>query len=142
MPYNKYAKYVFSQEKSMEYVRVRKTDLARNTSEIIRNVLRGQPTIVENHGQPEVIIVDFMDYLVLQAIVHFYSIEKPAQFAPQESLEAELAGLGLQERYNLAMAYYLSKQCDVKRLGELLQTSPVSLSECFKRLDIPLTLSV
>ena len=57
----------------MEYLRVRKTDLARNTSQIIRNVLRGQPTIIENHGQPEVAIVDVIDYLILRALAHFHA---------------------------------------------------------------------
>lgn len=57
----------------MEYMRVRKTDLARNTSQIIRNVLRGQPTVIENHGQPEVAIVDVIDYLILRALAHFHA---------------------------------------------------------------------
>jgi antitoxin (DNA-binding transcriptional repressor) of toxin-antitoxin stability system len=57
----------------MEYVHVRKTDLARNTSQVIRNVLRGQPTLIENHGQPEVTIVGVIDYLILRALAHFHA---------------------------------------------------------------------
>lgn len=125
----------------MEYLHVRKTDLARNTSEIIRNVLRGQPTIIENHGQPEVIILDVMDYLVLRAVTHFYTGQAP-KLAAQEINETEFVGLELQQRYNLAIAYYFSRQCDDKRLAELLQTSLVAIRECFKRLDIPLMFSV
>jgi len=56
----------------MEYVRVRKTDLARNTSRIIRNVLRGQPAVIESHGQPEVAIVDVADYLILRAVARYH----------------------------------------------------------------------
>ena len=61
----------------MEYIRVRKTDLARKTSQVIRNVLRGQPTLIENHGQPEVAIVDVIDYLILRALAHFHAGNLP-----------------------------------------------------------------
>ena len=41
----------------MESVRrVRKTDLARNTHQVIRTVQRGQTAVIESHGRPEVAI--------------------------------------------------------------------------------------
>jgi len=38
----------------MKYVRVRKADLARNTSQIIRNVLREQPAVRDILGYPPI----------------------------------------------------------------------------------------
>jgi len=123
----------------MEYVRVRKTDLARNTSQIIRNVLRGQPTVIENHGQPEVAIVDVIDYLLLRAVTHFHAGD-PRPLDPKGPGEAEFAGLDSQARYNRAMDYYLSEQCSSGRMAELLQIPWADLRERFNRLGVPLFL--
>ena len=122
----------------MEYLRVRKTDLARNTSQIIRNVLRGQPTVIENHGQPEVAIVDVIDYLILRAVAHFHA--GPAKLNPTGPVDEEFTGLSTQERYDQAMAYYLSEQCSTGRMAELLQIPWVDMRERFNRLDVPLFL--
>ena len=123
----------------MEYIRVRKTDLARNTSQVIRNVLRGQPTLIENHGQPEVAIVDVIDYLILRALAHFHAGNLPP-LDPEGPSEAEFSGLELQERYSRAMEYYLSEQCSTGRIAELLQISWIDLRERFNRLGVPLFL--
>jgi antitoxin (DNA-binding transcriptional repressor) of toxin-antitoxin stability system len=123
----------------MEYVRVRKTDLARNTSQIIRNVLRGQPTVIENHGQPEVAIVDVVDYLILRAVAHFHA-GSLAPLDPNGPSDAEFAGLDSQARYNRAMEYYLAEQCSTGRMAELLQISWADLRERFNRLGVPLFL--
>ena len=123
----------------MEYIRVRKTDLARKTSQVIRNVLRGQPTLIENHGQPEVAIVDVIDYLILRALAHFHAGNLPPLDLEGPS-EAEFSGLDLQEGYNRAMEYYLSEQCSTGRMAELLQISWIDLRERFNHLGVPLFL--
>jgi hypothetical protein len=123
----------------MEYMRVRKTDLARKTSQVIRNVLRGQPTLIENHGQPEVAIVDVIDYLILRALAHFHAGNLPP-LDPEGPSEHEFFGLDLQERYNRAREYYLSEQCSTGRMSELLQISWIDLRERFNRLGVPLFL--
>ena len=121
----------------MEYVHVRKTDLARNTSQIIRNVLRGQPTVIENHGQPEAIVVDVIDYLILRALANFHAGNSPA-LDPNGPTDAEFAGFNSQGRYNRAMDYYLGKQCSTGRMAELLQISWADMRERFNRLGVPL----
>lgn len=123
----------------MEYMRVRKTDLARKTSQVIRNVLRGQPTLIENHGQPEVAIVDVIDYLILRALAHFHA-GNLSPLDPEGPSEAEFSELDLQGRYNRAMEYYLSEQCSTGRMAELLQISWIDLRERFNRLGVPLFL--
>jgi hypothetical protein len=123
----------------MEYVRVRKTDLARNTSQIIRNVLRGQPTVIENHGQPEVAIVDVIDYLILRAVAHFHA-GNLVPLDPNGPSDVEFSGLDSQARYNRAMEYYLAEQCSTGRMAELLQISWADMRERFNRLGVPLFL--
>ena len=121
----------------MEYIRVRKTDLARNTSAIIRNVLRGQPAVIENHGQPEVAIVDVIDYLILRAVTHYHGGDRPA-LDPKGPLDAEFSGMSSQARYNRAMDYYLAEECSTGRMAELLQIPWLDMRERFNRLGVPL----
>lgn len=123
----------------MEYVHVRKTELARNTSQIIRNVLRGQPTVIENHGQPEAIVVDVVDYLILRALADYHAGKWPP-LDPDGPRNEEFAGMSAQERYNRAMQYYLSKQCSTGRMAELLEIPWIDLRERFNRLGAPLFL--
>ena len=121
----------------MEYTRVRKTDLARNTSQIIRNVLRGQPAVIENHGQPEVVIVDVIEYLILRAVAHYHAGNRLA-LDPKGPSNAEFSGLTEQNRYNRAMDYYLAEACSTGRMAELLQISWADMRERFNRLGVPL----
>jgi hypothetical protein len=123
----------------MDYAHVRKTDLARNTSQIIRNVMRGQPTVIENHGQAEAIVVDVVDYLILRALANFHAGNSPV-LDPNGPSDPEFAGLSLQERYNRAMDYYLGKQCSTGRMAELLKISWLDMRERFNRLGVPLFL--
>lgn len=125
----------------MDYLRVRKTDLARNTSQIIRSVLRGQTAVVENHGQPEVAIVDVIDYLILRAVAYFHSGD-PAPLDPDGPSDQEFNKLSLQARYNRAMDYYLAEACSTGRMAELLQIPWLDLRERFNRLGVPLFLGV
>jgi hypothetical protein len=123
----------------MEYLHVRKTDLARNTSRIIRNVLRGQPAIIENHGQPEAIVVDVVDYLILRALAHYHAGNLPP-LDPTGPKDDEFDGLSSQARYNRAMQYYLAEKCSTGRMAELLEIPWVELSDRFRRLGVPLFL--
>jgi prevent-host-death family protein len=123
----------------MEYVRVRKTDLARNTSRIIRNVLRGQPAVIESHGQPEVAIVDVADYLILRAVARYH--ENPPSIHPNGLTENDMDQLtDTQERYNVVMAHYLAGVISTGRTAELLGLPWIELRERFRRLDVPIRL--
>lgn len=120
--------------------RVRKTDLARNTRQIIRNVLRGQTAVVESHGQPEVAIVDIVDYYLQRAALHYYSK------SPQVDKEAGLSdgdfarATSEEERYSLVLAYYLGEAISLGRAAELLGLPWVDLRLRLARLGIPLRL--
>ncbi len=124
----------------MEYIQhVRKTDLARNTSRIIRGVQRGQTALVENHGQAEAAIMDIMDYRILRALTLYYT--RPPKINPK--------GLGVQARqnledpqvmYDLVLAHYLAGVISLERAAELLELHSLELQTRFVRLDVPLNL--
>jgi len=126
-------------EVALEYIRVRKTDLARNTSRIIRNVLRGQPAVIESHGQPEVAIVDVADYLILRAVARYHY--NPPPIHPNGLTDDEANQLAdTQERYNVIMAHYLAGAISTGRTAELLSLPWIDLRERFRRLDVPIRL--
>ena len=93
----------------VEFVRyVRKTDLARNTRQVINAVLRGQTTVVESHGQPEVAIIDIVDYRILRAVMRYHAQQ------PEIDVEEGLSGQKVSEsadpqaRFDLVLGYYLA----------------------------------
>jgi predicted HTH domain antitoxin len=131
--------------------RIRKTDLARNTRQVINAVLRGQTAVVESHGQPEVAILDIVDYRIIRAVMRYYA-QVPAPNATAATVDAgveidESVGLSdervasisdPQERLNLVLAHYLAGAISLGRAAELLNVSWLELRTRFLRLDVPL----
>ncbi len=118
--------------------RVRKTDLARNTRQVINDVLRGQTAVIESHGQPEVAIMDIIDYRITRAVMLYYSqrpeIDVEAGFSDQQAA----AVVEPQECFNLALAHYLAGAISLGRVAELLGLSWLDVRTRFLRLDVPL----
>ena len=118
--------------------RVRKTDLARSTRQVINNVLRGQTAVVESHGQPEVAIMDIVDYRITRAVMRYYAQQ------PEIDVEEGLADQQVtstsdpQEGFNLILAHYLAGAISLGRAAELLELPWVDLRTRFQRLDVPL----
>jgi hypothetical protein len=118
--------------------RVRKTDLARSTRQVINNVLRGQTAVVESHGQPEVAIMDIVDYRITRAVMRYYAQQ------PEIDVEEGLADQQVtstsdpQERFNLILAHYLAGAISLGRSAELLELPWLDLRTRFQRLDVPL----
>lgn len=115
-----------------------KTELSRNTRQIIRAVQRGQTVVIEHHGQPEVAIIDIVDYHILRALAHYYA--RPPQIQTRNGLsdEAVAAQPDIQAQYDLIMAYYLAEEISLGRTAELLDLPWIDLRTRFMRLDIPL----
>ena len=123
----------------MESVRhVSKTSLARNTRQVINAVLRGQTAVVESHGQPEVAILDIVDYRIIRAVMRYH-----AQ-VPEIDTEAGLADdrvtaiSDVQDRFDLVLAHYLAESISLGRAAELLDMYRLDLQARFARLDVPL----
>ena len=116
---------------------VRKTDLARNTRQVINAVLRGQMAVVESHGQPEVAIVDILDYHIMRAALRYHAQE------PEIDAEAGLSDRDvelipdLQGRFDRVLAHYLGGAISLGRAAELLGLSWLDLRTRFLRLDVP-----
>ncbi len=118
--------------------RVRKTDLARNTRQVINAVLHGQTAVVEHHGQPEVAIIDIADYRILRAVMHYYA-RRPRVDAAAGLAERDVAGISdPQDRFNLVLAHYLGGAISLGRAAELLGLSWLDLRTRCLRLDVPL----
>ncbi len=125
----------------MESVRrVRKTELARNTRQVIKAVLRGETAVIEDHGEPEAAIIDIVDYYILRAVMRYHARPPAIGLDAGLSNAEAAAAAGLQERYNLVMARYLADSITLSRAAELLNLPPLDLRLRFVRLDVPLRL--
>ena len=122
----------------MEYIRIRKTDLARNTSQVIRKVLRGQTAVIESHGQPEAALMDIVDFQLQRAAMQYFG--KPQKF--EEDIEISPAMLDAlpdeQARYDLVLGHYLSLHFSLAKAGELLRMTSHEIRSRLVRLGIPL----
>lgn len=119
-------------------IRISKTDLARNTRQVINDVLRGQAAFIESHGKPEAAIIDIVDYRILRAVMRYYTARP--RIDPDTGLpEADLRRhQDAQARYNQVMAHYLAGSISLGRAAELLGTSWLDLRTRCLRLDVPL----
>lgn len=118
-------------------IRIPKTDLARNTRQVIRSVQRGQATVIENHGEEEAVILDILDYRILRAVMRHYS--HPQKAHPSGLSDDKAKGQpDIQSRWDLVIAYYLTGAISLARAAELLDLSTFELRSHFQRLDVPL----
>lgn len=118
--------------------RIRKTDLARNTRQVINAVLRGQTAVVESHGQPEVAIMDIVDYRITRAVMRYYA-QQPEIDVEAGPSDQEVAAISdPQDRFNLVLAHYLAGAISLGRVAELLEFPWLDLRTRFLRLDVPL----
>ena len=63
--------------------RVSKTELARSTRQVMREVQRGYTVLVESHGQAEAAIMDIVDYGIMRAVLAYHA--RSPQVDPQLS---------------------------------------------------------
>ena len=126
----------------MEYMqRVPKTDLARKTRQVIREVQRGYTVLIESHGQAEAAIMDIVDYRIVRACLAYHA--RPPQIEPK-GIGAERLGEmdDPQQGYDLVLAHYLAGAISLGRAAELLNLSVLDLQFRFQRLDVPTNLGV
>ena len=107
-------------------VTVSKTDLARNTREIVEQVRSGQTIIVKSYGEEQIVLLDALDYRILKASVNY--IVK----SQKEAVEAS------DDALNEVMSAYLSERISLAKAAELLGLSRFELMDRFQRTGIPL----
>lgn len=118
--------------------RISKTDLARSTHHVIREAQRGYTVLVENHGQPEVAIVDIIDFQLQRAAIHYFRSPKEYEL-DIEITETFLKSLATdQDRFNLVIGHYLTVHISIGRSAELLGMSPPELQVRLMRSGLPL----
>ena len=117
--------------------RISKTDLARSTHQVIREAQRGYTVLVENHGQPEVAIIDIVDFQLQRAAMHYF--RSPQKYEKQMEIdEATLESLPAdQDRFNLVVGHYLAVHISIGRSAELLGMSSPELQVRLGRSGIP-----
>lgn len=120
--------------------RISKTDLARKTHQIIRNIQRGQMAIVEGHGQAEVAIMDIIDYRILRAVASYSAAALTTNSGHLVSEQAVYAYVDEQVRYNQVLGAYLAETISLGRAAELLDLPVIDLRFRFARLELPLRL--
>jgi len=118
--------------------RISKTDLARSPHRVIQEAQRGYTVLVENHGQPEVVIVDIIDFQLQRAAIHYFSFPKKYEkdLEVTESLLKTLASD--QARFDLVLGHYLAEHQSIGRSAELLGMSTPELMIPLGRTGVPL----
>jgi prevent-host-death family protein len=121
--------------------RVPKTDLARQTRQVINAVMRGHTVVIESHGHPEVAIVDIVDFYIMRAVMgyhaHLPDIEPEAGLTEQQVEEIS----DPQDRYDLVLAHYLTTSISLEWGAELLGLAWLDLYSRCQRLNVPLDLN-
>jgi len=117
---------------------ISKTNLARNTRQVINAVLRGQTAVVESHGQPEVAILDIVDYRIIRAVMRYYAQESEIDVSAGLADERVAVLSDVQDRFDLVLAHYLAESISLGRAAELLDIYRLDLQARFARLDVPL----
>jgi predicted HTH domain antitoxin len=118
---------------------VPKTELARNTHRVIREVQRGYTVLVENHGQAEAALLDIVDYRIVRAVMVYHN--RSPEVSPEGLNTERLEGLDdSQKVYDLVLAHYLAGAISMGRAAELLDLPVLDLRFRFQRLDVPMNL--
>jgi len=107
---------------------ISRTELARNTREIVEQVRRGQPVVVHSYGEDQVVLLDMFDYRILRASVSYaVGSSTPEPHTVDES-------------FHRAIQLYLDGEISLAKAAELLGLSRFELMARFERLGIPLRL--
>ena len=67
----------------MQPVELPKTELARKTRQVLREVQRGYTVLIESHGQAEAVILDIVDYRIVRGFMAYHT--RPPKVNPQVS---------------------------------------------------------
>ena len=119
-------------------IRISKTDLARNTRQVINDVLRGQAAFIESHGKPEAAIIDIVDYRILRVVMRYHA-SRPKIDASTGLSEVELtAQRGCPGMVRSGDGPLPGGKHQPGRVAELLGTSWLDLRTRCLRLDVPL----
>ena len=107
-------------------ITVSRTDLARNTREIVEQVRKGETVVVQSYGEEQIILLDTFDYKLLRALAH--CAVTPVSADDPVTLD-DLDGV---------IRAYLNRRISLGKAAEALGMSRFELLNRFERLGIPL----
>ena len=105
---------------------ISQADLARKTQEVVDRVQHGEVTIVETSGQEQAVLLDPVDFRLLQALAQC-AIEVRERRRPSDP-DVE------------ALHAYLADEISLGKTADLLGLSRFELQDRFFRLGVPLHL--
>lgn len=97
-----------------------RTDLTRKTREILDLVRRGQPATIESYGKEQAVLLDPLEYRLLQGLA--------ALGSSRPGVEGDLQGL---------LRRYLDEEVSLSKMAHELGVSRFELMERFERLGVP-----
>jgi predicted HTH domain antitoxin len=106
---------------------ISQADLAKRTQELVDRVKHGEVAVVETSGQEQAVLLDPLDFRLLQALAHCAIDEKDAG---QEEDNRDVGSLRA----------YLAGEISLGKASELLGLSRFVLQDRFLRLGVPLHL--
>lgn len=106
---------------------ISRTELTRNTREIVDRVRHGQPLLVQSYGEDQVVLMDALDYRILKALVQ-YAVGR---------VSAEAIDPADDELVRMINAY-LDRHISLAKAAEQMGLSRFDLMERFERLGVPL----
>jgi hypothetical protein len=112
---------------SMTRTTISQADLAKRTREVVESVQHGVVAFVESSGQEQVVLLDALDFRLLQALAQC-AIGKA-----EPMHEADEPEVGI-------LRDYLAGEISLGKAAELLGLSWFELKERFLRLRVPLRL--
>jgi len=105
---------------------ISQTDLARRTQEVVDRIQHGEMAVLETSGQELVVLLDPLDFRLLQALAHC-AIDRREQESPEDP------DIG-------ALQAYLADEISLGKTADLLGLSRFELQDRFFRLGVPLRL--
>jgi prevent-host-death family protein len=114
----------------MTRITISQTDLARKTQEVVDRVQHGEVTVVERSGREQVILLDPLDFRLLQALAQCAIERQESDSSDAEALRAYLASeISLGKAAELLNLSRFELQSRLHRLGVPLRLGPASLEE-------------
>jgi predicted HTH domain antitoxin len=105
---------------------ISQADLAKKTQEVVDRVQHGEVAVVETSGREQAVLLDPVDFRLLQALA-------------QCAIEERERGLPVQPDV-VAVQAYLADEISLRKAADLLGLSRFELQDRFFRLGVPLRL--
>jgi AraC-like DNA-binding protein len=97
-----------------------RTDLTRKTREILELVRRGRPALIESYGKEQAVLLDPLEYRLLQGLAALGSGREERKGEVQDLLQR-----------------YLKEEISLSKMASMLGVSRFELMERFERLGVP-----